>query len=64
MFIQDIASGEREAVLSKDTQISSPSWSPDGKYLSLTLYQDGNAEIYILRLRDRIFDQDDQSICN
>ena len=24
VFIQDIASGEREAVLSKDTQISSP----------------------------------------
>ena len=53
VFIQDISSGEREAVLSKDTQISSPSWSPDGKYLSLTLYQDGNAEIYILRLKDR-----------
>ena len=34
VFIQEIASGEREAVLSKETQISSPSWSPDGKYLS------------------------------
>ena len=44
VFIQEIASGKREAVLSKDTQISSPSWSPDGKYLSLTLYQDGNAK--------------------
>ena len=53
VFIQEIASGKRDAVLSKDTQISSPSWAPDGKYLSLTLYQDGNAEIYILRLRDR-----------
>ena len=53
VFIQEIASGKREAVLSKETQISSPSWSQDGKYLSLTLYQDGNAEIYILRLRDR-----------
>ena len=29
VFIQEIASGRREAVLSKDTQISSPSWSPD-----------------------------------
>ena len=53
VFIQEIASGKREVVLSQDTQISSPSWSPDGKYLSLTLYQDGNAEIYILRLRDK-----------
>ena len=29
------------------------SWSPDGKYLSLTLYQDKNAEIYILNLRNK-----------
>jgi TolB protein len=37
-------------VLKNDYQISSPAWSPDGKYLSLTLFQDGNAEIYILNL--------------
>ena len=53
VYIQNIATGKRESVLSKNTQISSPAWSPDGKYLSLTLYQDGNAEIYILRLRDK-----------
>ena len=53
VFIQEIASGRREAVLSKDTQISSPHGHLMEKYLSLTLYQDGNAEIYILRLRDR-----------
>jgi TolB protein len=52
VYIQDISSGQRESVLSKNTQISSPSWSPDGKYLSLTLYQDGNAEIYISRMRN------------
>ena len=28
-------------------------WSPDGKFLSLTLFQDGNAEIYILNLRNK-----------
>ena len=53
VFIQEIASGKKRGSLITSTQISSPSWSPDGKYLSLTLYQDGNAEIYILRLRDR-----------
>ena len=50
-FIQEIASGKENSI-KKDTQIGSPSWSPDGKYLFNT-YQDGNAEIYILRLRDQ-----------
>ena len=53
VFIQDIASGKRELVIENSTQISSPSWSPDGKFLSLTMYQDGNAEIYILNLKNK-----------
>ena len=53
VFTQHIATGKREIVLENKFQISSPSWSPNGKYLSLTLYQDGNAEIYILNLNNK-----------
>jgi TolB protein len=53
VFTQNIASGKREIVLENKYQISSPSWSPNGKFLSLTLYQDGNAEIYILNLKNK-----------
>ena len=35
VYIQDLATGDRESVLEQNTQISSPAWSPDGKYLSL-----------------------------
>ena len=60
VYIQDISTGKRQSIIQKrcltcisNEQISSPSWSPDGKYLSLTLYQDGNAEIYIYNLQKR-----------
>ena len=60
VYIQNISTGERQSIIKKrcttciaNDQISSPSWSPDGKYLSLTLYQDGNAEIYIYNLQKK-----------
>ena len=60
VYIQDISTGERQSIIKKrcttciaNDQISSPSWSPDGRYLSLTLYQDGNAEIYIYNLQKK-----------
>ncbi len=61
VFIQEIATGKRFSVINKkcndcrfNEQISSPAWSPDGKYLSLTLYQDGNAEIYIFNINKKL----------
>ena len=53
VFVQDIATGKRDVVIKNSSQISSPAWSPDGKFLSLTMYQDGNAEIYILNLQNK-----------
>ena len=60
VYIQNISTGERSSIIKKTCvtcsthkQISSPAWSPDGNYLSLTLYQDGNAEIYIYNLEKK-----------
>ena len=60
VYIQDISTGERNPIIMKtcsncsnNEQISSPAWSPDGNYLSLTLYQDGNAEIYIYNIEKK-----------
>ena len=53
LMLADSDGANEKILLSSSEPIISPSWSPDGKYLSVTLYQDGNAEIYILRLRDR-----------
>ena len=55
VYVQDIASGRREIAIENTSQISSPAWSPDGKFLSLTMYQDGNAEIYILNLKNKMY---------
>ncbi len=53
LMLADSDGANEQTLLSSSEPIISPSWSPDGKYLSLTIYQDGNAEIYILRLRDQ-----------
>lgn len=53
VYMQDIASGKREALASFNGLNSAPSWSPDGRHLALTLSRDGNPEIYILDLRSR-----------
>ena len=53
LMLADSDGANEQTLLSSSEPIISPSWSPDGKYLSLTIYQDGNAEIYILRLRDK-----------
>jgi len=53
VYVQDIASGQREAVARFKGLNSAPSWAPSGRHLAMTLSRDGNPEIYILDLQSR-----------
>ena len=45
VYIQNVSTGRRNLVLKKNTQVSSPSWSPNGKFLAITIHEGGNPEI-------------------
>ena len=51
IFIQDVASGERDSVASFPGINGAPAFSPDGRHLAMTLSKDGNPEIYVMDLR-------------
>jgi len=53
IYVQDVTTGQREAVAQFKGLNSAPSWSPDGRHLALTLSRDGNPEVYILDLQSR-----------
>lgn len=48
IFMQNIATGEREQLTDFQGLNGAPAWSPDGDKLALTLSKDGNPEIYTL----------------
>ncbi|MGH8559747.1 MAG: Tol-Pal system beta propeller repeat protein TolB [Methylococcales bacterium] len=53
VFVQMVATGNREQVAAHPGINGAPSWSPDGRQLALTLSKDGDPEIYILNLASR-----------
>ncbi len=53
IYIQEIASGAREAVASFRGINGAPAFSPDGNRLALTLSRSGNPEIYVMDLASR-----------
>jgi TolB protein len=53
IFIQDLASGQRQEIAAFPGINGAPSFSPDGTRLAMTLSKDGNAEVYVLHLRTR-----------
>ena len=53
IFIQDLATGERERITSFPGLNGAPAFSPDGRHLAMTLSKDGNPEIYVMDLRSR-----------
>lgn len=48
VFIQNVASGEREKVASYEGINSAPAWSPDGRKLALALTRNSQTDIYLL----------------
>ncbi|MGR8934909.1 MAG: Tol-Pal system beta propeller repeat protein TolB [Gammaproteobacteria bacterium] len=53
IYIQTLATGERQMVSGSRGINGAPSWSPDGTRLALTLSKDGNPEIYVLNVASR-----------
>lgn len=53
IYIQEILTGDRNLISAEKGLNAAPNWSPDGKSLAMTLSKDGNAEIYIMQLRNR-----------
>lgn len=53
IFMQDLATGEREQLTDFTGLNGAPAFSPDGNKLALVLSKDGNPEIYTMDLRTR-----------
>lgn len=53
IFIQNIATGEREQITNYQGLNGAPAWSPDSGKLAFVLSKDGNPEIYVLDLASR-----------
>ena len=53
IYVQEIATGERERVAAFPGINGAPAFSPDGRHLAMTLSKDGNAEIYVLDLASK-----------
>ena len=53
IFVQNIYSAKKVKLASYKGLNNAPRWSPNGKYLALTLSKDGNPEIYIMNVNSR-----------
>jgi TolB protein len=53
IYIQTLATGEREQLTDFPNINSSPVWSPDGTKMAMVLSKDGNPDIYVMDLRTR-----------
>lgn len=53
IFIQTLATGQRESVSSYPGINGAPAFSPDGSRLAITLSKDGSPDVYVLNLANR-----------
>jgi TolB protein len=54
IFVQTLASGDREKISETPGINGAPAWSPDGGQLAMTLSKDGNPDIYVMSLGSRL----------
>ena len=50
VYVQNLATGQRQAVANFKGNNSAPSWSPDGRQLAVVLSRDGFAQIYTINV--------------
>jgi TolB protein len=48
VFVQNLATGRRQAIANYKGSNSAPAWSPDGQRLAVVLTKDGGSQIYIV----------------
>ncbi|PPD32721.1 MAG: Tol-Pal system beta propeller repeat protein TolB [Methylomonas sp.] len=53
IFVQTLATGQRESVSSFPGINGAPAFSPDGNRLAITLSKDGSPDVYVLNLSNR-----------
>lgn len=53
IYVQEVASGQREVISSFPGLNGAPVWSPNGKQLALVLSKDGNPDIYVMDIASR-----------
>ncbi len=53
VYVQTVATGQRQRVSAHPGLNGAPAWSPDGRRLALSLSKDGNPEIYVLDLASK-----------
>ena len=53
IFVQTLATGQRQSVASYPGINGAPAFSPDGNRLAITLSKDGSPDIYVLNLANR-----------
>lgn len=53
IFVQTLATGERQKISEAPGINGAPAWSPDGSQLAMTLSKDGNPDIYVMNLASR-----------
>jgi TolB protein len=53
IYVQTLATGERQKISDTPGINGAPAWSPDGSRLALTLSKDGNPDIYVMDIGTR-----------
>ena len=50
IYVHEVATGKRRLVANFKGSNSAPAWSPDGRYLAVTLSRDGGSQLFLLDL--------------